>query len=311
MSHGGSLMYGKLFESMYAGTLYGNWEAIVTLQQFVIVADESGLVDMTPPAIAAKTSIPLEIIEKGIKVLSEEDKYSRSEKEGGKRIILVDESRPWGWQIVNYKYYRDLASREDKKKADKERIRRKRAKKLGFEDDIIDKDCAYCGESASGVDHIIPTTKGGKDEANNVVPCCQRCNSSKGNRDLLTFLNDENSVNRQIDKNLVKQNQTLMRLVAYCSKTSLFVADVAYTDTDTDTDTYNNIDLKTLNDFIKFRKDIKSPLTDRALTIVKNKLNDLSHNEQREVVDRSIENNWKGLFPKEKIESFDPASKAI
>lgn len=113
---------------MYAGTLYGNWEAIITLQQFVIIADESGLVDMTPPAIAAKTSIPLDIIEKGIQVLEQEDKYSRSGKEEGKRIVLVDDSRPWGWQIVNYKYYRDLASREEKKIADKERIAEKRNK---------------------------------------------------------------------------------------------------------------------------------------------------------------------------------------
>ena len=63
-------MYGKLFESMYAGTLYGHWQAIVTLQQMVIIADADGTVDMTPPAIAAKTSIPLEIIEAGIKFLS-------------------------------------------------------------------------------------------------------------------------------------------------------------------------------------------------------------------------------------------------
>jgi uncharacterized phage protein (TIGR02220 family) len=124
-------LYGKLFESMYAGTLYGNWEAIVTLQQLVIIADESGLVDMTPPAIAAKTSIPLDIIEKGIKVLSKEDKYSRSGEHNGKRIVLVDEPRPWGWQIVNYKYYRDLASREDKKMKDRDRIAEKRKKIKG------------------------------------------------------------------------------------------------------------------------------------------------------------------------------------
>jgi len=113
---------------MYAGTLYGHWQAIVTLQQMVIIADADGTVDMTPPAIAAKTSIPLEIIEAGIKFLSKEDKYSRSENENGKRIILIDESRPWGWQIVNYEYYRGLASREDKKKKDRERIALKRSK---------------------------------------------------------------------------------------------------------------------------------------------------------------------------------------
>jgi hypothetical protein len=70
-------MYGKLFSSMYEGTLYGQWQAIVTLQQLVILADADGVVDMTPPAIAARTSIPLDIIEAGLKQLSEADRYSR------------------------------------------------------------------------------------------------------------------------------------------------------------------------------------------------------------------------------------------
>lgn len=133
---------------MYGGTLYGNWEAIITLQQLVIIADDEGLIDMTPPAISAKTSIPLEIIEKGIKVLSEEDKYSRSSKEDGKRIVLIDPDRPWGWQIVNYKYYRDLASREDKKQKDRQRIAEKRKK---------NKDVAECRNESPDVADVAHT----------------------------------------------------------------------------------------------------------------------------------------------------------
>jgi len=119
-------MYGKLFSSMYEGTLYGQWQAIVTLQQLVILADADGVVDMTPPAIAARTSIPLDIIEAGLKQLSEADRYSRTPAEDGRRIVPVDPDRPWGWQIVNYRYYRDLASREDKKAKDRERLAAKR-----------------------------------------------------------------------------------------------------------------------------------------------------------------------------------------
>ena len=121
-------MYGKLFSSMYDGTLYGQWQAIITLQQMVILADADGVVDITPPALAAKTSIPLEIIEKGLEQLSEPDKYSRSAAEEGRRIVLIDEDRPWGWSIVNYRHYRDLASREDKKRKDRERMAEKRNK---------------------------------------------------------------------------------------------------------------------------------------------------------------------------------------
>ena len=141
-------MYGKLFASMYDGTLYGQWQAIVTLQQMVILADEDGVVDITPPALAAKTSIPLEIIEKGLEQLSQPDKYSRSAAEDGRRIVLVDEDRPWGWSIVNYRHYRDLANREDKKRKDRERIAEKRNKNKGV---------AGCREPSQGVANVAHT----------------------------------------------------------------------------------------------------------------------------------------------------------
>src|SRR5690349_23879727 len=81
-------MYGKIFDSMYEGTLYGHWEAIVTLQQMVVLCNSDGIIDMTPQAIAARTSIPLEIITKGIGILSEPDPYSRTPGEDRKSTRL-------------------------------------------------------------------------------------------------------------------------------------------------------------------------------------------------------------------------------
>lgn len=48
--------------------------------------------------------------------------------------------------------------------------------------------CAYCGGSGCEVDHIVPVSKGGRDEIQNVLPACRRCNASKGNRDLGEWL---------------------------------------------------------------------------------------------------------------------------
>jgi hypothetical protein len=119
-------MYGKLFASMYDGTLYGQWQAIVTLQQLVVLANSEGVVDMTPPAIAARTSIPLEIIEAGLVQLSEADKYSRSDAEQGRRIVLIDPDRPWGWRIVNHAKYRNMSSQRDRAEYMREYMRGKR-----------------------------------------------------------------------------------------------------------------------------------------------------------------------------------------
>jgi len=109
-------MYGKIFESIYDGSLYGQWEAIVTMQQLIVLADADGIIDMTPPAIAGKTSIPLEILEKGLKILSEPDPYSRSPGSNGARIELLDEQRPWGWFLVNHIKYRDMRTADDRRK---------------------------------------------------------------------------------------------------------------------------------------------------------------------------------------------------
>lgn len=145
-------MYGKLFSSMYDGTLYGQWQGIVTLQQLVILADEDGVVDMTPPAIAARTSIPLDIIEAGLEQLSAADKYSRTPTEDGRRIVPLEDDRPWGWRIVNYRYYRDLASREDKKRKDRERISQKRNKN----NDVAE--CRKVSQSVADVAHTDTDT---------------------------------------------------------------------------------------------------------------------------------------------------------
>lgn len=119
-------MYGKIFDSIYDGTLRANWQGLVTFQQLIILADKDGVVDMTPHAIHGRTGIPLDIIEAGLEHLSKPDLYSRSPEEAGRRIVLIDESRPWGWRLVNHGYYNRLRSMEEKREADRERAATKR-----------------------------------------------------------------------------------------------------------------------------------------------------------------------------------------
>lgn len=38
------------------------------------------------------------------------------------------------------------------------------------------------------VDHFIPEALGGSSEAHNLLPCCDRCNSSKKSRDPVTWM---------------------------------------------------------------------------------------------------------------------------
>jgi 5-methylcytosine-specific restriction endonuclease McrA len=52
--------------------------------------------------------------------------------------------------------------------------------------------CCYCGATLEdgaelSLDHIRPYSKGGSNEASNLVTCCKRCNSARGNRPLRVF----------------------------------------------------------------------------------------------------------------------------
>lgn len=123
-------MYGKLFAKMYEGTLYGQWEALVTFQQMIVLCDADGMLDMTPQAIAARTSIPLKIIEKGIGILESPDPHSRTPDQDGRRIERIDAHRPWGWHLVNHAKYSSMQDADTIRAQTRDRVRRHREKKI-------------------------------------------------------------------------------------------------------------------------------------------------------------------------------------
>tara|TARA_R110000868_G_scaffold411073_1_gene701706 strand:+ start:1664 stop:2545 length:882 start_codon:yes stop_codon:yes gene_type:complete len=122
-------MFGKIFASMYDGTLAtkGPWQALVTFQQFLVLKDRAGIVDMTADAIARRTTIPIEIIKIGIAALEQPDNESRSSELEGRRIVLLDDSRPWGWRVVNHEKYNKIRSEEDRREYMRNLMANKRA----------------------------------------------------------------------------------------------------------------------------------------------------------------------------------------
>lgn len=69
--------------------------------------------------------------------------------------------------------------------------------------------------------------------------------------------------------------------------------------------TTNDNLIETLKDFVKMRKAIKKPLTDRALKGILNKLDKLSENEdiKIKILEQSIENCWAGVFELKNIKT--------
>jgi 5-methylcytosine-specific restriction endonuclease McrA len=51
--------------------------------------------------------------------------------------------------------------------------------------------CAYCGEHAQSLDHVIPKHRGGQTVIENLVPACLRCNGSKGSTEWTLWYRDQ------------------------------------------------------------------------------------------------------------------------
>ena len=120
-------MYGKVFSSLWDGTLATNWPGWSLLVFMIANCDPDGTIDMTPEAMAARTGIPLVEVHLALDHLSSPDLRSRSQEEEGRRIVLLDpENRNWGWSIVNYRKYREFTDAETIRKQNRIRKQKQR-----------------------------------------------------------------------------------------------------------------------------------------------------------------------------------------
>lgn len=52
-----------------------------------------------------------------------------------------------------------------------------------FIGELLSRPCDYCGATENiTIDHVVPLSRGGKHEADNLAPACLSCNSSKNDR---------------------------------------------------------------------------------------------------------------------------------
>lgn len=65
--------------------------------------------------------------------------------------------------------------------------------------------CAYCGRKIDfddlTLDHIHPSSKGGKTVSENIYPCCHLCNNQKGDKSIEEFRNYLTNIHEYLDDN--------------------------------------------------------------------------------------------------------------
>jgi hypothetical protein len=127
-------MFAKVFEQIFDSSISEDYMVRHVFMDLLVLADRSGVVDMTLAAISRRTNVPVNIIERAIERLSQPDTSSRSEKEDGRRIAQLDVHRNWGWYIVNYSKYRDIRDEEARKSYFREYQRKRRGSILNVKD---------------------------------------------------------------------------------------------------------------------------------------------------------------------------------
>lgn len=120
-------MFAKIFESLWGGSMVGQPDAQLVFVFLLAHSNRDGFVDEHPSKIAALTGLPAERVEVALRLLEAEDPASRSPEEAGRRILLVDAHRAWGWLIVNHAKYRAMRDEEQRREEARARMRRRRA----------------------------------------------------------------------------------------------------------------------------------------------------------------------------------------
>ena len=101
--------YTPVFASVFDGTLHGRWPHTGVWLCLLAMTDRHGHIDRAPKAIASAIGIDSQVLLECIADFCAPDPDSRTAESDGRRMELIDPTRPWGWRIVNHGKYREKA----------------------------------------------------------------------------------------------------------------------------------------------------------------------------------------------------------
>jgi hypothetical protein len=118
------LLYAKVFAQIFDSSIADDYRLRHFFMDLLVLSDQNGVVDMTSSAIAARTRIPLPDVVEMLSKLEAPDTESRTPDHGGRRLVKIDDHRTWGWHIVNYEAFRNIATEEQRRLKTRERVAR-------------------------------------------------------------------------------------------------------------------------------------------------------------------------------------------
>lgn len=117
-------MYGKIFETVFTGSLYGSGPTVFAVWAYVIAtAKPPGVCELNPKLLAGTFGCDVQQVRDAIQVLCEPDDDSRNNEEEGRRLIHLE---AFQYRVVSFDKYRLMVSMDEKREADRRRIATKR-----------------------------------------------------------------------------------------------------------------------------------------------------------------------------------------
>ncbi len=159
-------MFAKVFSQIFDSSIAEDYNCRRMFMDLLVLADSDGVVDMTTDAIARRTNVPLEQVAMYLEQLCQPDRASRSKLEEGKRLVLIDSGREWGWKIVNYRHYRQIRDEEARRSYFRNAKKQQRKReKANVKDTMVDNGgrCQTVASASSSVSLYKNGESEGKD----------------------------------------------------------------------------------------------------------------------------------------------------
>lgn len=121
-------MYGKIFEGMYEGSMYGAGMHVFAVWGYVIARMQKGRVELNPKMLADILGGEEEDVISAIEYLTQPDTNSRTKDFDGRRMVKEGQFQ---YLVPSWEYYRNIRNEEDRREYNRLAQAKHRAKAKG------------------------------------------------------------------------------------------------------------------------------------------------------------------------------------
>lgn len=106
-------MYGKIFERVFTGSMYGSGPVVFAVWAYVIAnADPPGVVELNPKFLAGCIGTSREEVQRAIEFLCQPDSESQNKDEGGRRLVPMEAML---YRVTSFQKYREMRSASERR----------------------------------------------------------------------------------------------------------------------------------------------------------------------------------------------------